>query len=190
MLFLSFSLSACFEPRFNSDFIAGGGETLSPLSPLADASHILAGKKAYDDQSTVITGTMPEGSDVSGSNALLSKLIPQGYYDGTKSCSMSDSNLVEGNIRSGTSIFEITGTLAAAYATCSDNGLNAAQCSTAPSRYVYTSAYGGRSAEGVNVVNGTNASHGTTVSASIPDAYYSAKTCSFTDANLLALAHG
>jgi|GEM_PF-1281823 len=37
---------------------SAGTSTLTPLSPSADATHILSGKKAYKDDGTVLTGTM------------------------------------------------------------------------------------------------------------------------------------
>lgn len=54
--------------------------------------------------------TPTQGSTVNGSNGNLSETIPLGFYDGSTSCVMSDSNLVASNIVSGVSIFGVTGT--------------------------------------------------------------------------------
>lgn len=120
--------------------------------------------------------TSTAGANVSGANGLLTTTIPQGFYDGTQSASMSDANLVAGNIASGVTIFGVTGTAAGgAFAACTDNALNAGQCSTAANRYV-------ASAVGANV-NGANGSS----SATIPQGFYDGtQSCSMADANLLA----
>lgn len=107
--------------------------------------------------------------------------ITQGYYDGTKSCNVSDANLAVGNIKSGVTILGVTGTLASAYAACSDDSYNAGQCTTAAARYVTATL-------GSAISSWTNISSGTTVSGSIPGGFYptSPLSISFNDANLLA----
>ena len=57
-----------------------------------------------------IIGTYPSGSDVHGASGDISFLIPEAYYDGTKSAIASDSNLLDHNIKSGEVIFGVTGT--------------------------------------------------------------------------------
>lgn len=52
------------------------------------------------------------GSNLVGSNGSLSDTVPAGFYDGSTTCSMTDSNLIPGNIVSGTTIFGVTGTAA------------------------------------------------------------------------------
>ncbi|MCM2279796.1 MAG: DUF1566 domain-containing protein [Oligoflexia bacterium] len=47
---------------------------------------------------------------MSGANGSLSATIPEGYYSGAQSCTMSDSNLLATNIASGVTIFGVTGT--------------------------------------------------------------------------------
>lgn len=49
------------------------------------------------------------GSNINGTNGSLTTPITAGYYDGTQSCSMSDTSLTASNIKSGTTIFGITG---------------------------------------------------------------------------------
>jgi hypothetical protein len=45
-------------------------------------------------------GSVSLGTNVAGANGTLSATIPAAYYDGTTSCTMSDSNLTSGNISS------------------------------------------------------------------------------------------
>ena len=54
-----------------------------------------------------VTATL--GAAVSGANGELAKTIPQGFYSGAQSCTMSDTNLISGNIKKGTNIFGVTG---------------------------------------------------------------------------------
>jgi len=49
------------------------------------------------------------GSAVSGVNGLLSKLIPLGFYDGTTLATMSDTNLIAGNVCTTKTIFGTVG---------------------------------------------------------------------------------
>lgn len=57
----------------------------------------------------VCEGLFP-GSDVHGSNAALSFLIPRACYDGTKNAIASDTLLVAGNIKNAVTIFGVPGT--------------------------------------------------------------------------------
>ncbi|WP_415063596.1 hypothetical protein [Bdellovibrio sp.] len=112
------------------------------------------------------------GSNVTVSGGL-NATIPAGYQDGTKSCTVTDGQLIAGNIRSGTTILGVTGTLpTAAYAACSDNSLNASQCSTAANRYVTATL-------------GSNVTLSGSTSATIPAGYQNGvRTCSVSDGNL------
>lgn len=122
------------------------------------------------------------GSDISSwANASggtsVTAAIPEGFYSG-KQISFSDADLVAANILSGVNIFGVVGTATGGgsgpYAACTDDGLNASQCSTAASRYV-TSTAG-------SDVSGAAGS----LSANIPNGYYNGKTCSMSDADLIA----
>ena len=104
--------------------------------------------------------------------------IPTGFYS-SRQCQLSDSDLIAGNIRSGENIFGVVGTLVAAASSCTDDTLNASQCTTQASRYVTSTA-------GANITSWSNASHSTTISSTIPDGYYSSKSVSMADADLLA----
>lgn len=101
--------------RYNgTNFILQGEGTTGN----ATASDLLSGKTASTDAGE-ITGTMPnraghvtaQSANVNGTTL---RLRPQtGYYDGTtaNSVQFADSNFVAANIRSGVSIFGITGTM-------------------------------------------------------------------------------
>lgn len=154
----------------------------------------------------IVSGTLR--NSFSATNGTLNSLIPQGYYDGTKSVSFTDVNLISTNIVFGATIFGVTGSAVAAYSACADGGLNNSQCSTAANRYVYSTANGGRSLDcsaganasacwtnntnqyvtgtlGTNVSSWSN-SGTTTVSGAIAAGYYSGNTISFTDAGLIS----
>lgn len=49
------------------------------------------------------------GGNITGANASLSTTIPTGFYNGSSTATMSDTNLVAANIKNGTSIFGVTG---------------------------------------------------------------------------------
>ncbi len=57
-------------------------------------------------------GSVSLGTNVAGANGTLSATIPAAYYDGTTSCTMSDTNLTSGNIISGVTIFGVAGSIA------------------------------------------------------------------------------
>jgi hypothetical protein len=148
-------------------------------------------------------------SNLNLTNGTLSATIPQGYYDGTKTVIAADTNLVNTNLRSGVSVFGVTGNLTPAYAACTDDALNGGQCSTAANRYVYPTANGGRAANcgvglngsacwtnassqyvtgtvGANITTWTNVTASTIVDGAIPLGYYPGNTIAFTDTDLIA----
>jgi hypothetical protein len=77
-------------------------------SATAGASDILTGKKAWVNGAEV-NGSVPAGANVTGANGLLSFIIPNGLYSGSKTAAAADSNLVAGNILNTASIFGVTG---------------------------------------------------------------------------------
>jgi hypothetical protein len=121
--------------------------------------------------SRYVTSTL--GGAVNGADGNLVVAITTGFYDGTISASVSDTDLVAANIRSGVNLFGVNGTYNALYAGCTDNSLNNSACTTATNRYV-TGTSGG------------NVSLTASTSATIPAGYYSSKTCSVGDADLVA----
>ena len=79
----------------------------------AAAGDILTAKTAFVNGATV-TGTVAAGANVTGSNAAKVITIPDGLYAGSKTATASDTNLLAANIKSGTTIFGVTGTAAVA----------------------------------------------------------------------------
>ncbi|RYF50627.1 MAG: hypothetical protein EOO38_05210 [Cytophagaceae bacterium] len=127
--------------------------------------------------SRYVTPTL--GGAIAGSNGSLAITVPTGFYNGSTAATAADSALIAANIKSGASIFGVAGSVVSAYTACTDNLLNVPQCSTQASRYV-------TSASGNNVTAWANSSATTTISATIPTAFYASKSCSFTDAGLVA----
>ena len=77
-----------------------------PAGP-ADISN---GKQAWVN-GALVTGSVAAGTNVTGANGSLSITIPDGLYSGSKSATATDSNLAAGNIKSGTAIFGVSGTV-------------------------------------------------------------------------------
>ncbi len=156
---------------------------------------------------TSVAGANITSWNNSGSTAVTAT-IPDGYYY-SKAVTFTDTDLVATNILNGVNVFGVVGSATGAYSPCTDDALNAGQCSAAAGRYVYTAANGGRSADcaagfngsacwtnaasqyvtgtvGGNITTWTNASSTTTVDGTIPLGYYPGNSIALTDADLLA----
>lgn len=79
----------------------------------AGAGDVLSGKKAYVN-GALVTGTVPAGTNLTGSNGSLTVTITDGLYSGSKTATAADTNLVAGNIKLGTTVFGISGTVVSA----------------------------------------------------------------------------
>lgn len=77
----------------------------------AQASDILSGKTAFNSSGSV-SGSIPSksSSDLTANN--LTVTAPSGYYASAASKTLTDANLVAGNIKKDVSIFGVTGTYA------------------------------------------------------------------------------
>ncbi len=111
---------------------------------------------------------------------VITAAIPNAFY-ANQQVRFTESNLVASNIRSGTSIFGVAGSLNPPYSVCSeDTGtLNASQCSTSANRYVASVA-------GASITSWGNVAGGTSVTAPIPDGYYKTKMITFIDTDLIS----
>jgi hypothetical protein len=107
------------------------------------------------------------------SSTTVSATIPDGVYL-SRSANFTDADLVASKIKDGVSIFGVTGTATLAYSACTNNALNASECTTVANRYVTATASS----------NATGAD--SSLSVSIPDGYSSARTVSVTDVDLVA----
>jgi hypothetical protein len=101
---------------------AGTGKSLSDIKaklPVPDNTNgakvgdVLSGKTFWglrtDGTWGLKSGAVAAGSNVSGGNGLRTFTIPNGLYSGGKSATAVDANLITGNIRSGVSIFGVSG---------------------------------------------------------------------------------
>ena len=119
------------------------------------------------------------GINVNVSNAQTA-LISKGYYDGSQRCNISDANLVAENIKLGTKILGINGTLITPYPSCTINNFNSELCTTDPSRYVSANL-------GSAISNWTNLNSSTSVSGKLSNGFYANNTSiSFTDSALIS----
>ena len=57
------------------------------------------------------TGTAQKGDNVTGEDGKLSMTIPDGFYSGSKSATVKDSDLTASNIKKGVEIFGVTGSV-------------------------------------------------------------------------------
>jgi|GEM_PF-1105413 len=93
--------------------IAGHTNVRNTSSGDAVAGDIASGKKGYVD-GALVTGTVASGGDIS--SGTLTTAIPTGIYS-SKTYTVADGNLVNTNIRTGITIFGVTGNVVAAAGT-------------------------------------------------------------------------
>lgn len=172
---------------------AGTGRTLAEIQaklPVSDnangaaASDVLSGKTFWglrtDGTWGLNTGTIPSQGNVTGSNGSLSVPIPNGYYTGNNTATAADTGLVSGNIRSGASIFGVSGS-PSVVDTSSANAV-ASNIASGRTAYVNGSKITGTVAAGTNVTG----ANGQTILV-IPNGLYTGnKTATATDINLTA----
>ena len=101
----------------------------------AVAADVLASKTMYKSDGTKVTGSIATktGSDLTAS--VLTVTVPAGYYasQATKSC--SDANLASGNIKSGVTIFGVSGSSTVVDTTISSGAAAAANILSGYSAY-------------------------------------------------------
>ncbi|HLE01394.1 MAG TPA: hypothetical protein VJB59_14115 [Bdellovibrionota bacterium] len=103
--------------------VMGMCQLAAAAGPAANGD-VLSGKAFYTSTGAKGTGTMPAGSNVTGTDGSLVVTIPAGYYDGTKTATAADSDLLAENILSGTTIFGVEGTatLESGHVACNASG--------------------------------------------------------------------
>jgi len=97
----------------------GDANVVNTSAGTAVAGDMLLGKKAYV-AGAAITGTVPAGTNIMGTNGALVITITNGLYAGNKTVTANDTNLVTGNIRAGIKVFGITGSNAVVDTTIGD----------------------------------------------------------------------
>lgn len=97
--------------------VQGSGTVVDTVSTSGDASWILSGGSFWGGGS-LINGTMPRRSGYIGivgwtnnGDSVVEANLPYGYYEGGYQVSIQDTSLTPSNIRSGVSIFGVTGNL-------------------------------------------------------------------------------
>ena len=89
--------------------VAGDTNVVNTSSGDAAAGDMLSGKKAWVAGGEV-TGNATAGASVEGADGSAVVGIPDGLYFGSKTATAYDSDLVEGNIKDGVTVFGVTGT--------------------------------------------------------------------------------
>jgi hypothetical protein len=84
-----------------------GGNVQDTGSADAMANELASGKKAWV-KGKEIKGTVKTGQNINGTS--LTRSIPNGFYQGNKTITIADANLVPSNIKSGVTIFGVIGT--------------------------------------------------------------------------------
>jgi hypothetical protein len=87
--------------------VLGTSTVVDTAGATAANTDIFTGKTAYVS-GNLVTGNVAEGANVTGT--VLTMPIPDGLYSGSKTATASNTNLTTANIRSGVSIFGVTGT--------------------------------------------------------------------------------
>jgi len=179
------------EPSAGPIGEATAGKTLADIQgklPVTDdagavASEVLSGKKFWGLTNAAwgpATGTAVAGDNVTGTNGSLSVSIPTGFYSGGKTATATDSNLVNGNIKAGATIFGVSGS--STVVDTSTGTAAAGDILSGKTAFVNGAAVTGSAVAGSNVT-GTNGS----LTIAIPDGLYSGgKTATATDTNLVA----
>lgn len=94
--------------------VAGKASVVDTASATAGAGDILTGKSAFINGASV-AGSMPNRNadqaalSMSQSGTTIGLKAPSGYYDGTRNINYTEPNLLAANIKSGVSIFGVTG---------------------------------------------------------------------------------
>jgi hypothetical protein len=115
--------------------VAGKTEVVDTTTAIgAVAADVLSGKQAYVN-GAVVNGSAAAGANVIAANGLLSFAIPNGIYSG-RTATASDTNLVTGNIRAGTSIFGVAGKTQVVDTTLGGTAATAGQIANGRQSYV------------------------------------------------------
>jgi hypothetical protein len=144
----------------------------------ANAGDVLIGKSFSKSGQADITGTMANNGAVVITPTTTDQAIAAGYHNGLGLVS-GDANLISGNIKSGVTLFGVAGDPNVVNTSSGD--ATAADIRSGKKAWVGGNLVTGAVAEGSNV-SGAN---GATVF-SIPDGFYSGKTCTANDSNLVA----
>jgi hypothetical protein len=152
--------------------IAGDGMVKNTSTGDATANDLVSGKKGYVNGS-LITGALSSGSNVSSTSLVTT--LPDGEYSG-KTVTLTDTNLSAANIRSGKTIFGVTGSAAIA--------TGAATASQVLSGKTFSNASG--SGTGAMASNAAATYTPTTSAQTIPQGYHTGSDLVSGDANLLS----
>ena len=91
--------------------LSGGGTAkfIDITDTTAAAGDVLSGKYFYTSAGTKTQGSISSKTSSDLSASVLTVTAPAGYYASSASKTCSDANLVSGNIKSGVSIFGVSG---------------------------------------------------------------------------------
>jgi hypothetical protein len=144
----------------------------------ATAAELVAGKQAFVN-GILLSGIAAAGSDVIGTNGLLTFSIPNGIYFG-RTASASDTDLITGNIRAGVNLFGVAGKTEVVDTTLGGTAAAPAELAAGRQAFVNGAPLTGTAAAGANVVGGNGV-----LSFPIPDGFYSARIATASDTDLV-----
>lgn len=97
-------------PEVNIPKSGGGTAKFTDVSDTtAVAADVLASKTMYKADGTKVTGSIPTKTSSDLTASTLTVTVPFGYYASNASKTLSDASLVSGNIKSGATIFGVSG---------------------------------------------------------------------------------
>lgn len=97
-------------PEVNIPKSGGGTAKFTDVSDTtAVAADVLASKTMYKADGTKVTGSIPTKTSSDLTASILTVTVPSGYYASNASKTLSDAALVSGNIKSGSTIFGVSG---------------------------------------------------------------------------------
>ena len=115
---------------------SGTAEFFEISDTTAVAADVLAGKYIYKSDGTKVQGSIATKTSSDLTASTLTVTAPAGYYASAASKTLSDANLVTGNIKSGVTIFGVSGSTNVVDTTISSDAAAASSIISGKKAYV------------------------------------------------------